>query len=60
MITIKSVEIGEENLSMKSHNGVYYILHNDLPIANSTEFNFISSLFDDLFIKIKRKKDGKN
>ena len=46
MKTIKSMTIKGNTRTMKNHYGISYLLHNDLCITHSLEFNYISSLFD--------------
>lgn len=43
---IKSATIKGITLAMKNHQGIYYLLHNETVVQSSTEFNYISSLFD--------------
>jgi hypothetical protein len=46
MKTIKSLEVNGTTITMADVNGIYFILVNDRPISNSTEFGYISSIFD--------------
>lgn len=57
-MNIKSATIGKNTLTMRSYQGIYYIVHNDLPVTNSIEFRYISELFDEFLDTIK-KNNGK-
>lgn len=50
---IKSATIGKNTLTMKSYQGIYYILHNDLCVTNSIEYSYISDLFDKFLNQLK-------
>lgn len=55
-MNIKSATIGKNTLTMKHHQGIYYITHNDLCVTNSVEFRYISELFDEFLDAMRRSK----
>jgi len=53
MKKIKSATIGNDTLELKSYQGIYYIVHNDLPVTNSVEYNYVDDIFNKFLKQMK-------